>query len=239
MLAFGILGGAGTALLFTPGIAAVGHWFNVKRGTATGFAATGGSIGGVIFPLALQRLFETVGWAWALRIQGFVFLILLVIANALIRSRIRPKPGQSSMPDFRILRSVPFSLVTIGTYLMEWALFTPIAYLTIFAVKSGAMSEAFSFQLVAIFSAASSFGRFAPGYFADKYGRYNLMIITLAICMVASFAFWLPATVLADGSHVGTNTAIVALTIVFAIFGGFGSGANISTYTDGQKGPNV
>jgi nitrate/nitrite transporter NarK len=199
-----------------------------RRGLATGIAATGGSMAGVVLPLMLQKLFATVGWAWALRIQGFLFLIFLIIANLLIRSRLPPKPGSSSMPDLRIFRSLSFSLVTLGTYLMEWGLFTPIAFLTAYAVHSGAMSAQFGFQMISIFNAASCFGRFAPGYFADRLGRYNVQLFTLLLCMIAAFAFWLPGTVLANGFHPGTDTTIVGLTIIYAIIGGFGSGANIS-----------
>ena len=116
MLVFGLLGGVGTSLVFTPSVSAIGHWFMVKRGNATGIAAAGGSVGGVLFPLVLQKLFATVGWAWALRIQGFIFLILVILANLFIRSRLPPKPGSSVIPDFRILRSPALALVTAGTY---------------------------------------------------------------------------------------------------------------------------
>lgn len=228
IIVFGVLGGVGTSLVFTPSVSACGHWFFVKRGNATGIAAAGGSVGGVVFPLMLQKLFATVGWAWALRIQGFVFLISLVFANLFIRSRLPPRPGGTVVPDFKILRSPALSLVTAGTYFMEWGLFTPIAYLTIYAVKSGAFSDAFAFQLVAIFNAGSSIGRWVPGYLADKFGRYNLMIMALAMCMMTSLALWLPAAVISDGSHPGSDSAIVGLTIAYCIFMGFASGSNIS-----------
>ena len=119
MLAFGLLGGVGTSLLFTPSVSAIGHWFMAKRANATGIAAAGGSVGGVLFPLILQKLFNSVGWGWALRIQGFIFLVLVIIANILIRSRLPPTPGGSVMPDFRIFRSPAFSLVTAGTYFVS------------------------------------------------------------------------------------------------------------------------
>jgi nitrate/nitrite transporter NarK len=61
----------------------------LKRGYATGIACTGGSVGGVIFPLMLEALFPK-GWAWATRIQGFVFLALLALATLLIRGRLEP-----------------------------------------------------------------------------------------------------------------------------------------------------
>lgn len=120
ILVFGILAGVGTALIFTPTIAAVGHFFYEKRGNATGVAAMGGAIGGIVFPLMLQNLFPKVGWGWATRIQGFVFVVLLVLANLLVRSRLPPKPNQSIMPDFMIFRQLNFALVTAGTFFMEW-----------------------------------------------------------------------------------------------------------------------
>lgn len=120
ILVFGILAGVGTALIFTPTIAAVGHFFYEKRGNATGVAAMGGAIGGIVFPLMLQDLFPKVGWGWATRIQGFVFVVLLVLANLLVRSRLPPRPNQSIMPDFMIFRQLNFALVTAGTFFMEW-----------------------------------------------------------------------------------------------------------------------
>ena len=229
MLAFSLLGGVGTALIFTPAVSAIGHWFMKGRGNATGIAAAGGSVGGVIFPLALQKLFVSLGWGWALRIQGFMFLLLLIVANLLIRSRLPPKAGSNIMPDFKILTSPPMALVTAGTYFMEWGLFTPIAYLAIYAVKTGAFSGAFAFQLVAIFNAGSSLGRWAPGYAADKLGRYNMMIVTLSMCLVTSLALWLPASVLAaDLNSSMSDNVIVGLTIVYAVIMGFASGSNIS-----------
>ena len=119
IIVFGILGGVGTSLVFTPSVSACGHWFFVKRGNATGIAAAGGSVGGVVFPLMLQKLFASVGWAWALRIQGFVFLISLIFANLFIRSRLPPRPGGTVVPDFKILRSPALSLVTAGTYFVS------------------------------------------------------------------------------------------------------------------------
>ncbi|KAF2483590.1 major facilitator superfamily domain-containing protein [Neohortaea acidophila] len=231
LLAYGILGGLGTALIFTPAVAAIGHWFNAKRANATGIAAAGGAVGGVVFPLMLEALFVRMGWAWALRIQGFIFVFLVGVANLLIRSRLPPKPGSSCVPDFRILRFPALALVTAGTYFMEWGLFTPIAYLTSYALSTGAVSSTFAFQIIAIFNAGSALGRWLPGYLADKWGRYNLSILALSACLLSSLGLWLPSAILsaptADGAT-KDNTAIVSLLIVFSIFMGFASGSNIS-----------
>ncbi|KAI6909046.1 MFS general substrate transporter [Hortaea werneckii] len=227
IIVFGILGGVGTSLIFTPAVSSLGHFFFVNRANATGIAAAGGSVGGIIFPLMLQSLFPKVGWAWATRIQGFIFLGLLIGANLLIKSRLPPKPGGSVLPDFKIFRQPAFLLATIGTYFLEWGLFVPITYLVSYALQTGAMTEAFSFQLIAIFNAGSSLGRWAPGYLADKFGRYNTMIATTIGCMTSSLGLWLPAAVLTVQGDPSDST-IKGLTITYAVIMGFSSGSNIS-----------
>ncbi len=67
----------------------------------------------------LEKLFAEVGWGWALRIQGFIFILLVGVANLLIRSRFPPRPKQSVMPDFRILRMPSMAIVTAGTYFVS------------------------------------------------------------------------------------------------------------------------
>jgi MFS family permease len=227
MLVFSVLGGIGTSLIFTPAVSAIGHFFLVGRANATGLAAAGGSVGGIIFPLMLQALFPKVGWGWATRIQGFIFIILLIFANLLIRSRLPPKPGGSVLPDFRIFGQPAFLLATIGTYFLEWGLFVPITYLASYSLQSGAMSSSFAYQIIAIFNAGSSIGRWAPGYMADKLGRYNTMVGTVVLCMASSLAIWLPATVLSMQED-PKKTTILGLTMTYAILMGFASGSNIS-----------
>ncbi|KAF3002415.1 hypothetical protein E8E13_003272 [Curvularia kusanoi] len=227
-LCFGVLGGLGTSLIFTPAFSAASHFFLVKRGNATGIAAAGGSLGGVIFPLALQKLLPSVGWAWATRIIAFIDVFCCIFACLLIKSRLPPKPGQSVLPDFRIFRDKSYLLLTIAIFLMEWALFVPITYLTTFASSSGAMSPAFSYQLIAIFNAGSCLGRWVPGLLADKLGRFNCMIGALAICAATSLTFWLPASILTPATTAPTAATIKALTIVYAVIFGFASGSNIS-----------
>jgi len=226
-LVFGLLGGLGTSLLFTPAFSAASHFFLQKRGTATGIAATGGSIGGVLFPLALQKLLPSVGFAWATRIVALVDVFCCLIACLLIHSRLPPKPGQSILPDFRIFRHKSYLLLTIAIFMMEWALFIPIAYLTTFAQATGAFTPAFSYQMIAIFNAGSCFGRWVPGLFADKLGRFNSMIAMLLLCSVSSLTLWLPASLLTPETW-SDATAIKALSIIYAVIFGFASGSNIS-----------
>lgn len=228
ILVFSILGGTGTSLVFTPSIAAVGHWFYVRRGTFTGLACVGGSLGGIVFPLTLQALFEKqdIGWAWSQRILALINLPLAILANLLVRSRLpakRPVEKSQIMPDPRIFRDPTFALVTLAVFFVEWGLFVPISYLTDFALRIG-VHEKFSYQLIAIFNAGSCLGRWLPGLIADRVGRFNALIFTTVICWVGTFAFWIPAEVL-DQSAQSTR---IGLLIVFSVVFGFGSGSGIS-----------
>ncbi|KAB5560261.1 putative MFS monocarboxylate transporter [Coniochaeta sp. 2T2.1] len=215
LLAFGVLSGCASSLLFTPSIAAIGHFFNARRGLATGVATTAGSLAGVIFPLMLQSLFTRVGWAWAVRTLGFVSLALCLAANFLIRSRLPPKAGASVHPDPKIFLNKAFALMTLAVFLLEFALFIPLTYISSYALAMG-FTEAFSFQMVTVLNAGSVVGRIVPGYYADIIGPFNANIISVAITIVACFAVWLPAG--------DTRAGIV----VFSLLIGFTSGSNIS-----------
>ncbi|KAL8778022.1 MAG: hypothetical protein Q9194_002235 [Teloschistes cf. exilis] len=215
ILTFSILGGLGTSLIFTPAIGSITHFFSRRRGIATGLAATGGSIGGIIFPLALQSLFPRLGFAWSVRLLALIFLVLLIFANLLIRNRLPPKVGEKVWPDFRIFRDVTFALTTAGVFFIEWGLFIPITFLSSYAIANG-VSTAFSYQLLAILNAGSAFGRAVPGYVSDRLGRFNTMIGTVALCLISVLGVWLNI----DGNIAGL--------CVFAIIFGFASGSNIS-----------
>ena len=180
-----------------------------------GIVCTSGSIGGVVFPLALQKLLPTVGFAWSTRIIGFVVLVLLVIANLLIRSRLPHTKAESAIPDFRILKDLGLTFCSLGIFFLEWGLFVPIAYISSYAVGHG-RTAGFSFQIVAFLNAGSFFGRWAPGFVADKIGRFNTVIMTITSCVVAIFTLWLPA---------GDSEVMI---IIFAVFFGFVSGSNLS-----------
>src|SRR2546423_1470371 len=217
LLVFGVLGGLGTSLIFSPSVAAVGHWFLARRGQMTGLAAVGGSLGGIIFPLALQALFPRIGFAWSTRVVALCDLVLLAVANLCIRSRLPPKKvsRENILPDFRIFRDPVFTLTTLGVFLIEWGIFIPLAYISSYSLKHG-VSEALSYQMLAILNVGSCFGRYFPGLIADKIGRFNAMAVTIFLCLVATLGFWLPAR---DS---------LALIIVFSLLFGFASGSGIS-----------
>lgn len=217
-IVYSVLNGIGGCLINTPCVASIGHFFLARRGNATGIAMTSGSIGGIIFPLMLQRLFPTVGFAWATRILGFILIFLLIAANLLVRSRLPRKPMasfRSIAPDPTVFKDLPFTFVTLGIFLMEWGIFVPLTYITAYANSHGHSTE-FGYQIIAILNAGSFFGRFFAGWAADLIGRVNTLIVSILCCVISCFALWLPA---------GDSTPMI---VVFAVIFGVVSGSNLS-----------
>jgi predicted MFS family arabinose efflux permease len=163
----------------------------------------------------LKSLFQSVGWAWAIRILALVALVLCTASNFLIRSRLPPARNASSHPDARIFRNRAFTLTTAGIFLLEFALFIPLTYITSYMLHKG-FSEDFAFQILPVLNGASVLGRALPGWWADKFGPFNGNLLAVLLSAIACLAVWLPA---------GSTTGGI---VVFSLLFGFASGNNIS-----------
>ena len=213
----------GTSLLSTIAVGTIGHWFHVRRGFATGLASCGGSLGGIFFPLILSSLFTSATFAWATRALGFLYICLLTLANLLVRSRLPRKPLNKAtlLPHPKIFKEKTFTILTISLFLIEWGLFSTQSYLVSFALANGIRST-LSYQLITIMNAGSFFGRWVPGLWADKIGRFNTMILMVALCMTTTIVLWLPAAL------TSSSFSKIGLLVCFALLFGFASGSNVT-----------
>lgn len=206
-------------MINAPAYGAIAHFFDVRRGLATGIATTAGGVCGIVFPLLLQFLLgdKGVGFGWSCRILGFIILALCAIANTLIRTRLPPlvsEKKKSVWPDLRIFRDKRFALSALGIFFMEFGLFVPLTYIVSYATAHG-LNTSDSFMILSLLNAGSVFGRFLPGLLADKIGRFNVIIMTITLCAVTILGVWLPS---------GSSKATI---IAFCVTFGFASGSNL------------
>ena len=177
LLAQGLCSSIGASMVFYPAMSTVTTWFFKKRAFAFGIIAAGSSLGGVIFPIMVQRLIVDVGFPWAMRSAAFLILFMLAIANLTITSRMPPNPTPLNLMEFVVpFKELPFDLTCLGSFLFFLGMFLPINYIITEAQHFG-MSDSLAQYLVPILNAASLFGRTIPGYLADKIGRFNMMVI--------------------------------------------------------------
>lgn len=195
-----------------PCFAATSHWFNKNRGAALGLVAAGSSIGGVVWPIVLNKLFQSsISFGWSIRICAFAMLAILLVAIPPVKARLPPRKGALLLP--RAFKNIQYDMLILAVFLSIIGVFIPIFYLPTYAVEHG-MSSNLSFYLASIVNGASFFGRVIPGITADRFGPFNMLFAAAASTGILILC-WPSAT---------TNAGI----IVFAVVFGFCSGAIVS-----------
>ena len=119
-LAQGLVFGVGAGGVFTTAFVCVGQWFVRRRGLATGIASSGSSLGGVIFPIFLDRLTNEIGLDGALRYTALLIGVLLASSCFMIRARL---PRKKWNPNFKwfdasLFKQKPFFLYAVGSFLV-------------------------------------------------------------------------------------------------------------------------
>ena len=200
--------------------------------------------GAIVHPILLNHLFDgNVGFHNGVRISATLNTILLLIAFALMRTRLPPKEAQT----FPVLHWA-FKEINYGVALLRWViawiirqfidfrcssiltflgLFFPVFYLQLYAIKHG-IEDRDAFYAISVLNAASFIGRLVPNAIAHLFVIDYLM------------TFFLIST----GAITLTMAAVnnLAGTYLFAIFYGFSSGAFIAlipaTISGMAKSPN-
>ncbi|RMJ25962.1 Oxalate formate antiporter [Aspergillus sp. HF37] len=146
-LSFSVLGGLSASTHFTPAVSCVGHWFSTRRGFATGIACTAGGLGGVVFPLIVLFAVPGIGFPWAIRIIALLSAILCTLACLLLKTRLPRNKKAGTAIDVKALRDVTYASTTIAVFLVEFAIFIPITYLSSYAIADG-INETLSYALI-------------------------------------------------------------------------------------------
>lgn len=213
MLAQGITMGLGCGCLFIPSVAIVSTYFTTKKSFATGIAASGSSLGGVLYPIIFTRLQPQIGFAWATRVIAFIIFGTMLICLAVMRVRVLP-PQKRRLLELSAFKEIPFLMFSIALFLGFMGLYIPFFYIQSFASENTNMSSDLAFYMLSILNAASVLGRVIPNFLADITGPLNILVPCCSISALLAFCW------IAIDSTGGT--------IVFALLYGFFSGTFVS-----------
>lgn len=226
ILAYSILGGMGTSLVFGPFVATLSHFFLTKRALVIGISYTGGGLGGVIFPIMYRELFPKIGFGWTIRIGSFISLFCCVCGWLIIHDRHDEFHDNSDENLFKeVLGSIDFKILfknRLFSVLVTGLLFNGLIFLISMVELPGyARSQGFddnkAYLLIVVFNSFSIPGRIIPSYIADNgFGRFNTFVVINLISLIAFTVIWLPF---------GSN--LTALYIFSGVFG-FSSGSVLS-----------
>ena len=185
--------GIGCGLLFIPSVAILSTYFTTRIATAMGLAASGSSLGGVLYPIIFHRLLPRIGFAWTTRVIGFVILGTLLLPNVLLRVRVLPVRSRSLL-DLRAFTMPAYFLVCVGFFLGFMGIFTPFFYAQVNALRNHIMAPELASYLIAIMNASSVLGRIVPNILADRFGPLNVIVpftltsSLLCFCFIAAKA---------------------------------------------------
>ncbi|GJJ08885.1 hypothetical protein Clacol_003105 [Clathrus columnatus] len=144
-LSQGVGVGLGMGLVYLPSVMLGFHYFKRRRGVAIGIVSTGSAVGGICQTIGLNHLINgKVGFAWGVRIFGFIFLVLAIIGNVLMRPRLPPRrlrPSQPKPDVKKIVRDIPLLLSILG-FVFGYATFIESFFVLVAQPVAGAIVDA-------------------------------------------------------------------------------------------------
>ncbi|KAF2433864.1 putative monocarboxylate permease [Tothia fuscella] len=168
-LAQGLCQGVGNGLVFTPCVALVSTYFEPRRrSVAVSLVACGGATGGMVFPALAQSLLDKIGFAWTVRIMGFVMLTTSAIVLPFSKPRLQSH-RKAALIDKSALKEVPYLLFCGGIFLGFWGLYFAYYYVRPFGREILNCSSDTSFNLILVINSFGIPGRILPAVLADRF----------------------------------------------------------------------
>ncbi|KAL2218741.1 putative MFS monocarboxylate transporter [Thermoascus aurantiacus ATCC 26904] len=209
MLAQGVCVGLASGCLFVPSVAILPQYFKKRRAFANGLAASGSSIGGVVYPIMFNQLQMKIGFPWATRVLGFVSLGTLCVSLSVLRMRFMPTEKRKLI-QLSAFKELPYVLFCVALFLGFLGFYNFLVYVESYAIDTGIVDDNLGFYLVSMLNAASTFGRIVPNLLADYVGPLNIFLPAATVTAILAFC-WI-------GIH--NTPGIIILAILYGFFSG-------------------
>lgn len=108
--------GIGMGMIYLPTMGVMAHHFHRKRILVMAIVVSGSSVGGVIHPIMLNKLFYgSLGFANGVRASAGMNAGIVLVALALMRTRLPPKNTGRLLPAIRkFSRDPPYVFAVFG-----------------------------------------------------------------------------------------------------------------------------
>ncbi|CAA7262228.1 unnamed protein product [Cyclocybe aegerita] len=162
-----------------------------------------------------NQLFKgSLGFAWGVRVSGFIVLTMLLAANLFMSAKPSVNAKGRPKPDLKVIMTdAPYLITILAVFVTNWGVFFPYFYLQLYAFLHG-VNQTTAFYLISVLNASGIPGRIIPNLIADRIGPFNVAVPCILISNALIYALF--------------GIKSVASIIVFAILYGFFSGAIFS-----------
>lgn len=182
----GVCHGIGNGLTFVPALSITSTYFRTRRAIAVSLGATGAAFGGLIYPVLVQQLLPTRGFAWTLRVMGFLMLATYTPCLIWFSPRLPPRKT-GPLIDATAFKEAPFMFFAASFFFCFWGVYTVFFYISTFARDQIHLAN--PGNLVIVLNGAGVVGRILPGIIADRWtGMLNLLTL---LCLAGSLLVYL------------------------------------------------
>ncbi|KAI8378769.1 major facilitator superfamily domain-containing protein [Choanephora cucurbitarum] len=208
----GVLFGLGASFVSLPCIGAPQQWFSTKRGLAIGLAMSGSGIGGLVVANISMAVIKSLGYRWALRVDGIIVFVLLSISSFLVRpfGDVRKTGGGRKLFNWYLFKNPMFVAMFLHGLITTFGYMTPFFLLPSHA-NALQLDPWVGTNLSAIMSAVNAVARVFTGYMGDKLGRFNSLFLCTFFCGVCCLAIWI---------NVHNEATLWVFAVLYGFFGG-------------------
>ena len=90
--------------------------------------------GGIVYPTVFRRLLGPLGFAWTVRVLGFIALGVNLMAVPLLRTgHVSQKKQPRSLAQVAAFKELPFVVYNLGGFLKFLGFYIPFVYMPIYA----------------------------------------------------------------------------------------------------------
>jgi MFS family permease len=196
----GFLQGCAACLIYIPAVTVPPKYFDERRAFAMGIITSGTGFGGMVWAPFIRFLISSLGYRQTIRVAGVIAGIVVAIsASALKEAKRAPMEasqtrGSRGLCDERqwpksrkgVVLSQDFISHALGTSLQAAAYMIPVYYMSSYARTLG-YSRAAGANIIALSDACNSGGKILIGYYADRLGSLNALVLSTLVSAVATF----------------------------------------------------
>lgn len=121
------------------------EWFSKRRGLAVGITMAASGVGGLVFSNVASACFENLDYRWALRILGFMQLVLIAIA-ACTSWRLNPPAKNVPFIDFQDWKNKKFIIHFFVHFIGNFAFYVSFTTRVIYPICSSFSCYTLSFS---------------------------------------------------------------------------------------------
>ncbi len=206
----GLIVGVGYSAGNVSAVSIVGQWFKKNRALAMGIAVAGAGLGQFTISMVLNSIINSMGWRGALRFLALFNLIGLTICGLIIRRRLPTNHHLVILANsYEFLSNVRIVLLACASLTYLLGMFVPYAFLPLYAEAHG-IARSRAVLILSVSGLSNALGRIAIGKMADKFGRIQMLLVSIISSAIITFCW----------QYCRTFSSLLAFGLIYGFCGG-------------------